>query len=256
MSKSAGFQFQQFYVAHDRCAMKVGTDGVLLGAMAPITTPGPQRILDIGTGTGLVALMVAQRMATAIGDTQADSHCPTPSWTIDAIDIDPEAAQQAQENFSRSPWSEHLNAHHVTLQDWLSGDSDAAYDMIVSNPPYFQNSLKNPTKNRETARHTDSLSYDELLTHSLRLMRSNATLTLILPAESESQIVRLAAEKGLYLHAHTRIYSKEGKPQLRTLLTWGREAIAESITIRHFYIQSAYSPRSEEYAELCRDFYL
>lgn len=275
---SPGFKFKQFYVAHDRCAMKVGTDGVLLGAMAPLGSAecrvqsAALRVLDIGTGTGLVALMLAQRLATS-----PTSHHPLTPYHIDAIDIDPDAAAQAADNFSASPWASHLHAACSSLQDWGTSENSEAslasktsktsetseaslasdcYDIIVSNPPYFQNSLKNPDQGRETARHTDTLSYRELIHHSLRLMRPAATLTLILPAESETQILALADEAGLHLHAHTRIYSKEGKPQLRTLLTWGRTSAEGDITPRTFYIQSAHSPRSEEYAELCKDFYL
>ena len=129
------FRFKQFYVDDDRCAMKVGTDGVLLGCWCP--TPhltfdiGHLRILDIGTGSGLIALMLAQRCT--------DAH-------IDAIDIDAEAAAQAAENFASSPWSERLHAHHCSLQEWRPEEK---YHLIVSNPPYFQNSLKNPDKGRE-----------------------------------------------------------------------------------------------------------
>ena len=131
-----GFRFKQFFVRHDRCAMKVGTDGVLLGAWAPTNplTPNPlTRILDIGTGSGLIALMLAQR-------------CPDAQ--IAAIDIDPDAVAQARENFAASPWSDRLHVAQSSLQEWQMGNgkcgNDKWYDLIVSNPPYFTASLKNP----------------------------------------------------------------------------------------------------------------
>ena len=124
--------------------MKVGTDGVLLGAYAPLPD-WSSHVLDIGTGCGLVALMMAQKY---------------PNAQIDAIDIDEAAAEQAQENFQASPWSDRLHAYASRLQDWQPNEK---YDVIVSNPPYFQNSLKNPDKARQTARHTDTLSSTILL---------------------------------------------------------------------------------------------
>lgn len=293
---SPGFRFKQFYVAHDKCAMKVGTDGVLLGAMAPVRQGPltidylpltidqlPMRVLDIGTGTGLVALMLAQRLAEAsktsksseASEASETSKTSETSWSVDAIDIDPDAVAQAQENFAASPWSEHLHAYQCRLQEWNSpySDDSGRYDMIVSNPPYFRESLKNPDAQRQAARHTDTLSYEELVTHSLRLLKPGGTLTLILPAEAEEDILAIAAQAGLRLIAHTRIYSKEGKPQLRSLMTWGSPFPAgkpapfppqgqgeattdDKVAVRTFYIQSAHSPRSEEYAELCKDFYL
>ena len=164
-----GFQFKQFFVRHDRCAMKVGTDGVLLGcwsgydaaAAGSPTIPHRYhyaRCLDIGTGSGLIALMLAQRFPDAL---------------IDAIDIDKAAVEQAAENFAASPWSDRLHAFHVRLQEW---QSHSAPSLIVSNPPYFQNSLKNPDKGRQTARHTDTLSFCELIHHSTRLLSENGVI--------------------------------------------------------------------------------
>ena len=137
MGKSTGFTFKQFHVQHDRCAMKVGTDGVLLGCWTDVPAAGS--VLDIGTGSGLIALMIAQR-------TNAQ---------IDAIDIASDAYEQACINFAQSPWNERLKAYIASIQEW---QHEALYDLIISNPPYFNNSLKNPDKGRELARHTDSLS--------------------------------------------------------------------------------------------------
>ncbi|MFM2293328.1 MAG: hypothetical protein RIS29_3141, partial [Bacteroidota bacterium] len=136
------FRFKQFTVFHDRCAMKVGIDGVLLGCWTNVADTS--MVLDIGTGTGLIALMIAQR---------TDAH-------IDAIDIDEGAFEQAMINVQASPWSSRLNVVLSSLQDFVS---DKKYDLIVSNPPYFINSLKNPDEQRTTARHTDSLTHEELI---------------------------------------------------------------------------------------------
>ena len=159
------FKFKQFTIWHDKCAMKVGTDGVLLGAWAP----SGSRILDVGTGSGLIARMLMQR-------------CPEAE--VEGIDIDEAAVAQAKENGVR--------AFQARLQDWKS-DIGNCYDLIVSNPPYFQNSLKNPDRGRELARHTDSLGYEELIAHSARLLKEEGQLALILPAEAEEEIRNLAA---------------------------------------------------------------
>lgn len=276
---SRGFQFKQFFVAHDKCAMKVGTDGTLLGAMVtaplpPVQAPSPHRlgrenmitpaetprVLDVGTGSGLVALMLAQRYEEA---------------EIDAIDIDEGAVEQARENFAASPWGERLHAHLSKLQDWNDNDArranDNLYDIVVSNPPYFQNSLKNPDKGREMARHTDSLSYEELVVHSRRLLRKGGCLWLILPAEAEEEILRLAATHDFRAEKIVYIHPKPEKPAKRVVLQLSydpRKALvrpsydpskdieADCPEKMTFYIESAHSPRSEEYAELTKDFYL
>jgi len=218
------FRFKQFFVQDDRCAMKVGTDGVLLGAWCPAGT----RVLDIGTGCGLIALMVAQR-------------CPEAQ--IDAIDIDEAAVEQAKENGVR--------AFHARLQEWNGGP----YDLIVSNPPYFQNSLKNPDKGRQTARHTDTLSYAELLQHSARLLTDSGQLALILPAEAETEVREMAAQYNLSLTRVTRVYSKVSKPVRRVLMAFG---FSKEIPLREdiLVLEDEKGGRSRPYQELCKEFYL
>ncbi|MCQ2311742.1 MAG: methyltransferase [Paludibacteraceae bacterium] len=256
------FRFKQFTVWHDRCAMKVGTDGVLLGAWCDIeglrvdnalirlTVDNAQcTILDVGTGSGLIALMLAQR-------------CP--NAYIDAIDIAPEAVEQATYNFEQSPWADRLAAHLSPLQSWHP-DSSTKYDLIVSNPPYFVDSLKNPDKGRGLARHTDTLSYEELLKHSARLLKEQGILALVLPAMAEEQIIRLAATQGLYPTRLTRVFSKPDSPTpIRILIEFCKEPpIAQEVSplrgdlkMSSLYIESAHSPRSAEYAEMTKDFYL
>lgn len=221
--------------------MKVGTDGVLLGAWCPLPATNratPYRVLDIGTGSGLIALMLAQRLM-GVGH-------------IDAIDIDTDAVAQAQDNFALSPWGNILHAHHSTLQDWQA----EGYDLVVSNPPYFQASLKNPNQQRAIARHTDSLSYEELIAHSARLLNDTGVLALILPIEAESEIRTLAEHNRLYPTHITHIHSKPNKPAKRLLIALSKQEQSEEPLIRTFYIESESAPRSPEYQDLTRDFYL
>ncbi len=241
---SEGFQFKQFYIAHDRCAMKVGTDGVLLGCWA-ITPPYPSpqgrgiRILDVGTGSGLIARMLMQRF---------------PEAEVEGIDIDEAAVEQARGNG--------VNAYLSSLQEWPNHKpqiTNHKYDLIVSNPPYFQNSLKNPDKGRELARHTDTLSYKELLYHSARLLSEHGRLAIILPAEAEQEIRALAAQHSLYLTRSTRVYSKETKPARRVLLLFEKSDYRDtdiSIAEDSLVLEDGKGGRSAAYQEITKDFYL
>ena len=251
---SANFRFKQFTVWHDRCAMKVGTDGVLLGAWCPIAIDSLQspinnqqqrkfRVLDVGTGSGLIAMMVAQRATTIDNITTL----------IDTIDIDAGAAEQAKYNFEQSPWSNLLNIYQSSLQEW---QSEEKYDLIVSNPPYFQGSLKNPDAQRATARHTDSLSYSELIKHSERLLKDDGMLALVLPIEAEEDILSLAAAAGLLLTHITYVHTKPGKPTKRILIALKKGTGNEKVSSNNFYIESEDSPRSEGYRKLTEEFYL
>ena len=219
------FRFKQFYIEDNKCAMKVGTDGVLLGAWCPKGT----RILDVGTGSGLIARMLMQR-------------CPEAE--VEGIDIDEAAVEQARENG--------VNAYCSSLQDW-----QGSYDLIVSNPPYFQNSLKNPDKGREMARHTDTLSYAELIQHSARLLQEGGRLALILPAEAEKEMREIAARYSLYCTRATRVYSKETKPVRRVLLSFVMTTVRnDDMATDTLVLEDEKGGRSLPYQELCRDFYL
>lgn len=230
------FRFKQFYIEDSKCAMKVGTDGVLLGCWAnPNLTLdiGHLRILDVGTGSGLIARMMIQRF---------------PEAEVEGIDIDEEAVEQARENGVR--------AYVSRLQEW---QKEGGYDLIVSNPPYFQNSLKNPDKGRELARHTDSLSYEELIDHSARLLRDGGQLALILPADKESEMRQIAAGKNLFLTHVTRVYSKESKPARRALLQFEKLKIQNyELKIKEdtLVLEDDKGGRSKAYQELTKDFYL
>jgi len=225
--------------------MKVGTDGVLLGAWCPLGFRNQDsgiRILDVGTGSGLIARMLMQR-------------CPEAE--VEGIDIDEAAVEQAKENG--------VKAYCAKLQEWKMSEyhSDAIdktkYDLIVSNPPYFQNSLKNPDEGRKTARHTDTLSYAEVVKHSARLLKEDGQLALILPAEAEAEVRQLAASEGLYLARVTRVYSKESKPARRVLLCFAKLKIEDfrfQILEDSLILEDEKGGRSAAYSELCKEFYL
>lgn len=208
--------------------MKVGTDGVLLGAWAP----SGSRILDVGTGSGLIARMLMQRY---------------PEAEVEGIDIDEAAVAQAKENG--------VGAFQARLQDWKSDIGDC-YDLIVSNPPYFQNSLKNPDRGRELARHTDSLGYEELIAHSARLLKEEGQLALILPAEAEEEIRNLAARYSLFPTHITRVYSKETKPARRVILAFSRKNSIVGLIEDSLVLEDEKGGRSAAYSKLCEEFYL
>ena len=239
MARSEGFQFKQFYLRHDRCAMKVGTDGVLLGAWTPVPiADGTQvvRILDVGTGCGLIARMLMQ--------------C-CPEAEVEGIDINEAAVEQARENG--------VKAYCSSLQEWQivnrKSSNRKSYDLVVSNPPYFRNSLKNPDAGRQLARHTDSLSYEELFLHSRRLLAPNGQLALILPAETEAEVIELATQHSLYCTRMTRVYGRAGKAAKRILLLFGPEKInvPETDTL---VLESTDGGRSPQYSALAQEFYL
>ena len=253
ITSTMSFRFKQFFIEDSKCAMKVGTDGVLLGAWAPIGVRSQEsgiRILDVGTGSGLIARMLMQR-------------CPEAE--VEGIDIDEAAVEQARENGVR--------AYCSALQEWKIVESQESrvrtnyrlpittdkYDLIVSNPPYFQNSLKNPDAGRMTARHTDTLSYKDLMHHCARLLQENGHLALILPADAETEVRGLAAAERLSLTHITRVYSKEGKAPKRILLAFrnltfdiGHLTIIEDSLV----LEDEKGGRSAAYSELTKDFYL
>ena len=200
------FSFKQFTVWHDQCAMKVGTDGALLGAWATVNA-NDRFLLDIGTGSGLIALMLAQRSQAL----------------IDAIDIDVPACRQATANVARSPFAGRIEVHHCPLSDYQP--AERKYDLIVSNPPYFIQSLKCPDATRSQARHADSLSLPELLRESLRLLAPAGRLALVLPFDQRTILLEEATHVGLYPSRETHVSTRQGMPPKRLLIELGQEAI-------------------------------
>lgn len=244
---NTGFQFKQFFVKHDKCAMKVGTDGVLLGAWTPTGECQMQnakcKILDVGTGSGLIALMLAQR-------------CPEAQ--IDAIDIDPDAVAQARENFASSPWSARLHVSQCALQEWSNNIKQPTYDLIVSNPPYFTASLKNPDAARSAARHNDTLPFSVLIAESAKRLAPDGTLALIVPAEAEPELQALAEAQGLCCTHRCYVHPKPDRPAKRVLIAWQRPLASAMYggSTDHLTLEDTHGGRSEAYQHLTRDFYL
>lgn len=245
------FRFKQFTIAQDRCAMKIGTDGVILGASVPlesIAAPlcAKPKILDIGTGTGLLALMVAQRL-TAIGVTD---------FEIEAIEIEPEAAAQAAENAKNSPWSAHIKVINAAVQDF---ENSAQYDIILSNPPYFNDSLAAKTTARQTARHTNSLTYDDFLTATARLLSPKGRLVLILPYLESTLFLAKANKLGLECSHKTTVFGRVGKPPERCILVLEYISNCNNTTQKtenELLIYAEGQHYTEAYRVLTQDFYL
>lgn len=209
------FRFKQFSVRNTDSALKVGTDAVLLGSLMTVR-PGERRLLDIGTGTGVVALMAAQRLA---GSTMAASAEDGVESRIIGIEIDGPSAEEARLNFEGSPWAGMLEARHCSLQDFRS---PGEFDLIFSNPPYFDESLRNPDRRESRARHTESLSYREVLAFAGEKLAPGGLVAMILPAESETAVRRCAAGFDLNLSRIVRIRTTQRKPPRRVVVEFSR----------------------------------
>jgi tRNA1Val (adenine37-N6)-methyltransferase len=231
------FQFKQFTVWQDRCAMKVGTDGTLLGALLGASCSSlNKRILDAGTGTGLVALMLAQRFPTA---------------QIDAIDIDEEACIQAADNICRSPFKDRIR---VVQQSFLDFSSEQKYDLIASNPPYFERSLKSPDAVRNLARHSDSLPLRRLVSHARTMLDANGLIALILPVQLSDELNFTVSTNGLFLVRRTEIVSIEGTSPKRFIV----ELSPKPHPPQHetLVLETADHRRTHQYSALMEDFYI
>jgi tRNA1Val (adenine37-N6)-methyltransferase len=231
------FKFKQFTVQQDQCAMKVGTDGTLLGAWANVA--GCKKALDVGTGTGLIALMVAQRNRDAC---------------IDAIDMDKDAYMQASQNIKDSPFSKQINPYHCSLQTFAKDRSDSLYDLIISNPPYYANSLKSPEKKRNLARHNDTLSPIELLHYCSLLLTAQGRMALILPYQQTDEIIDLASRKNLYVERRTNMIPTGKSQPKRSLIEFSFQK--KSFNPDTLVLEYARNQRTKAYKELTQDFYL
>ena len=232
------FQFKQFTVYHDRCAMKVGTDAVLIGAWTEVEDQCV--ILDIGTGTGIISLMLAQRC----------------NGRIMAVDIDEGAVEQAQLNVGRSPWADRIEVKQADICVMAHDEKQQQYfDVIVSNPPYFQEEVKCPEGKRNMARHTDTLSFSGLLEAVAALLNDGGRFSVVLPADVSSDFITLAVRFGLNLYRQLWIHTKEGKKPKRVLMAFGKEKV-EHTEIAHLNMVNKNGRKSEEYQLLVNDFYL
>lgn len=247
------FRFKNFNVINERSAMKVNTDGVLLGAAMTIC-PADRRFLDIGTGTGTIALMVAQRAWGIPGQAGDDEKVTGDDFMIDAIDIDEPSASEAAANFNESPWAEHLSAHNLSLKDFAE-KIPGKYDLIFSNPPYFEESLTAPDGRKSTARHTsDGLSYRDIFEFASERLTDSGRVSLVLPADQEAAVCRYARMCGLHLFHILRVRTVQRKSPIRIIVEFSRQRCQdtadETLTIMN---EGKYT---EEYLSLTKDFYL
>lgn len=250
------FRFRHFSVENVESAMKVNTDGVLLGALMTVR-PSDRTSLDIGTGTGTIALMAAQRLSGLNGriqdvpDMSPDSDAGTAR--IVAIDIDEASALEAGRNFAASPWPGMLEAVHSSLADFRTSGAYTCFDHIFSNPPYYDLSLRAPDLRRNAARHTESLSYRDLIACAADIMADDGILSVILPADSELWLMRHARMSGLYPFRIVRIRTTERKKPSRIVVEFYRkrqDTPADSLLTIHD--GPSYT---QEYMDLTRDFY-
>ena len=232
------FQFKQFSVNQDQCAMKIGTDGVLLGAWTPIEN-NPFSILDIGTGTGIIALMLAQRSSAE---------------QIDALEIDEEAYEQAVDNFENSPWSDRLFCFHAGLDEFVEEPEDE-YDLIVSNPPFYSDDYKSNDEQRDLARFQDAMPFKDLLEAAALLLSENGIFSVIIPFKEEENFLALANEHQLFPIKITHVKGTPTSEVKRSLLAFSRN-ISTDFPIDELVIETARHIYTPEYIELTKDFYL
>ena len=259
-SEETVFRFKRFSVINRRSAMKVNTDGVLLGAAMSFSGK-ERRLLDIGTGTGTIALMAAQRLSDL-----AENHNPDMAdFRITGIDIDGDSATEADENFRRSDWKDKLTAVHASLKDFEmaiegnlsaggnpSGEDEARFDMIFSNPPYYGGDMKAPDPRRCHARHSESLSWGDIITFAQKYLSEDGRLALILPSEERTALTRTAATDGLYLSRLINIKTVPRKKPKRILAEFSRKRTG-TIQEETISIQDA-GTWSEDYRSLLSDF--
>jgi tRNA1Val (adenine37-N6)-methyltransferase len=232
------FQFKQFSLEQDNCAMKIGTDGVLLGAWAPIAHE-LFSVLDIGTGTGIIALMVAQRSNAA---------------QIDALEIEENAYEQATDNFENSPWNERLFCFHAGLDEFMEEPEDE-YDLIVSNPPFYAEDYKTNDDHRDLARFQDALPFEDLIEAADLLLSENGVLAVIIPFKEEERFLAIANEFELYPTHITRVKGTPTTEIKRSLLALSRNKI-DNTTIDELVIEIGRHEYTPEYIELTQEFYL
>ena len=232
------FQFKQFSIEQDRCAMKIGTDGVLLGAWAPVNH-NPFSILDIGAGTGVIALMLAQR---------------SNAQQIDALEIDEDAYEQATDNFENSPWSDRLFCFHAGLDEFVEEPEDE-YDVIVSNPPFYTEDYKTDNDQRDLARFADAMPFEDLIVAADLLLSENGIFAAIIPFKEEENFLAIAKQYELYPIKITRVKGTPTTEIKRSLLAFSRNEIVD-VAINELIIETERHIYTPEYIELTKDFYL
>lgn len=231
------FNFKQFHVNQDRCAMKIGTDGVLLGAWTPLIN-NPYNVLDIGAGTGILSLMLAQR---------------SNAEQIDAIEIDEDAYEQCVENFETSPWGDKLFCFHAGLDEFVDEPEDE-YDLIISNPPFYTDDYKSDNTSRDLARFEDALPFEELIEAAALLLSDNGIFSVIIPYKEEERFVDMCKELDLFPLKITRVKGTPTSEIKRSLLAFCR--MEQTPLIDELVIEISRHNYTSEYIELTKDFYL
>lgn len=230
------FRFKQFDVDQTGCAMKINTDGVLLGALAD--AENPKTILDIGTGTGVIALMLAQRFADA---------------EIDAVEIDEQAAQTAARNFAGSPFAERLKVCPAGFEQFFDEHPGKRYDLIVSNPPFFINSLKSPEKGRRMAKHADRVFFETLIRTVSAHLDQRGVFCLILPVDTAEVVADIVMQNILLLNRQINVFSYRDSMPHRKILFFSKTK--QNIPAEEFVIYNARQTYSEEYIAILKDFF-
>ena len=234
------FKFKEFTVEQDKVAMKIGTDGVLLGAWCTVDKY-PDTILDVGAGSGVVALMIAQR---------------SDAMTIDAVEVDEKAYEQAVENFEKSDWGDRLYCYNATFQEFADeiAAEEERYDLIVSNPPFYTDNFESEDVSRNKARFTSSLSFEELLVGVSKILSENGVFSTIIPFKEETNFIALAKENNLFLNRFCRVQGHETAEIKRTLMEFSFNEI--ELKEESLVIETARHKYTEAYIDLTKDFYL
>jgi tRNA1Val (adenine37-N6)-methyltransferase len=231
------FKFKQFTVQQDQCAMKVGTDAVLLGAWVNIEH-NPKSVLDIGSGTGVIALMLAQRSSAQL---------------IDVIEIDDGAFEQCVDNFENSTWSDRLFCYHASLQEFVDEVEDK-YDLIISNPPFYSSDYKSDNNQRNIARFEDSLQFDHLIESASKLLSDDGKFAVILPFQEEEKLIALASEVNLFPNSILRVKGNPSTEIKRSLIEFSLKQ--NPVEINELIIETERHQYTQDYIKLTKDFYL
>ncbi|BDD08872.1 tRNA1(Val) (adenine(37)-N6)-methyltransferase [Fulvitalea axinellae] len=231
------FEFKQFRIQQDRCGMKVSTDACLFGSF--VTKPGAKNILDIGTGTGLLTLMLAQRH---------------PNSQITAVEIDSDAFQQALENFKNSPWYDRLNIEHASIQEFVQA-TDKKFDLIICNPPFYPDHIKSSDQKRSKAFHNDHLSFSDLAQSCSKLISDSGEFFLLLPERQSREFEQIAKRCGLFLQTSTKVRGTVKGKVIREIGSYSKKKV-DDIPENEIAINSEPGVYTEEFTRFMKPYYL
>ena len=234
------FKFKEFTVRQDKTAMQVGTDAVLLGSWCSVDGY-PDSILDIGSGTGVISLMLAQR---------------SDAITIDAVEVDESAYEQTVENFEQSDWGDRLYCYNATFQEFANeiAEEQESYDFIVSNPPFYTDEFETENNARNKARFTSSLSFEELINGIVSILSKKGKFAVIIPFKEETNFIKIAKEKKLYLNRSCHVQGNKSSEIKRSLLEFSFHS--SEIQKEHLIIEIERHKYTAKYINLTKDFYL